>query len=82
MIYTQSGYIYNILPNALCLQTYKEFLGMSNTTDGLIGSLSQNRLGSSNLYPGYAYDPKQNISQLGYRQIHHALSLQNTTNRA
>ena len=40
LIYTQSGYIYNILPNALHLQTYQELLGMSNSTDRLIGSLT------------------------------------------
>ena len=41
LIYTQSGYIYNILPNASRLETYQEFPGTLNSTDGLIGSLTQ-----------------------------------------
>ena len=47
LIYTQSGYIYNILSNALCLQTYKEFPYTLNSTDSLIGSMTQNYLGSN-----------------------------------
>ena len=52
LIYTQSGYIYNILPNIQRLQSYQEFPGMSNSTDELIGSMTQGYLGSSSQNPG------------------------------
>ena len=52
LIYTQSGYIYNILLNAPRLQTYQEFPGVSNSADGLIGSLTQGYLGSNSQNPG------------------------------
>ena len=66
----QSGYIYNILPNAPRLQYYQEFPGTSNAVDRLIGSMTQGYLGSSSHNPGYAHGSTQDMSQPGF-QGHH-----------
>ena len=78
LIYTQSGYIYNILPIAPCLQYYKEFLGASNSIDELIESMTQGYLGSSSQNPSYTHGSTQNIPQPGF-QSHHRQQ-QNLTN--
>ena len=80
LIYTQSGYIYNILPNAPRLQYYQEFPGALNSADGLIGSMTQWYLGSSSQNPSYTHGSTQNMSQLRF-QSHH-MQQQNLTNRA
>ena len=76
----QLGYIYNILPNTLRLQTYQELQGTSNSADRLIGSMTQGYLGRSSQNLGYAHSSTQNMSQPGF-QSHH-MPQQNLTNRA
>ena len=80
LIYMQSGYIYNLLPNAPRLQTYQGFPGASNSADGLIESMTQGYLGSSSQNPGYTHGSTQDMSQPRF-QSHH-MQQQNLTNRA
>ena len=79
LIYTQAGYIYNILSNASRLQTYKEFPSTSNSVDGLIWSLTQSNPDSNVQNSTYTYDSTHKKPQLDY-QIHHMPS-KNLTKR-
>ena len=80
LIYTQLGYIYNILPNAPCLQSYLEFPGTSNSANELIRSMAQGYLGSSSQNPGYTHGSTQNMSQPGFQSRH--MQQQNLTKTA
>ena len=80
LIYTQSGYIYNIPPNALRLQTYQELPGISNSGDKLIGSMTQGYLGSNSQNLGYTHSSTQSVSQPRF-QSHH-MPQKKLTNRA
>ena len=55
LIYTQSKYIYNILPNVARMQTYQEFPCASNSAERLIGSLTQGYLSRNIQNPGYTH---------------------------
>ena len=56
LIYTQSWYIYNILPNTPRLQNYQELPGASNFADGLIGSMTKGYLGKNSQNLNYAHN--------------------------
>lgn len=57
LIYTQSGYLYHVLLDALHLQNFKqETPGASNVVDGLIETIAQNQPDNTLQYPGYNYN--------------------------
>jgi len=70
LIYTQSGYLYSVIPNAYFLQYFtQDKLGAYNDVDGLIGNLTQTQLGNPLPYLGNLYGPHPSFSSFSSTSI-------------